>query len=50
VVTENVSRNVVNISQLADHTAVDAEQTTSVSNDLLQLSEQLEGLVKRFQF
>jgi methyl-accepting chemotaxis protein len=34
----------------ADRTAVDAEQTTSVSNDLLQLSDQLEQLVKRFRF
>ena len=49
-VTESVGLNVVNISQLADRTATDAEQTTSVSNQLLQLSEQLEQLVKRFRF
>jgi methyl-accepting chemotaxis protein len=49
-VTRDVSHNVVNISQLAERTATDAEQTTSVSNQLLQLSEQLEALVKRFRF
>jgi methyl-accepting chemotaxis protein len=49
-VTQNVSRNVVNISQLAERTATDAEQTTSVSNDLMQLSDQLESLVRRFRF
>jgi methyl-accepting chemotaxis protein len=49
-VTQNVSRSVVNISQLAERTATDAEQTTSVSNDLLQLSDRLESLVRRFRF
>ncbi|MDJ0741041.1 MAG: methyl-accepting chemotaxis protein [Gammaproteobacteria bacterium] len=49
-VTESVSRNVVNISQLADRTATDAEQATAVSRTLLQLSEQLERLVRRFRF
>jgi len=49
-VTEDVGRNVINISQLSDRTATDAEQTTSVSNSLLQLSEQLEQLVKKFRF
>ncbi|MCB1798782.1 MAG: HAMP domain-containing protein [Gammaproteobacteria bacterium] len=49
-VTQDVSRNVVNISQLAERTATDAEQTTSVSNTLLQLSAQLETLVQRFRF
>ncbi|MCB1802026.1 MAG: HAMP domain-containing protein [Gammaproteobacteria bacterium] len=50
VVTENVGRNVINISQLADRTANDAEQTTAVSNHLLQLSVELESLLKRFRF
>jgi methyl-accepting chemotaxis protein len=49
-VTQDVSRNVVNISQLAERTATDAEQTTEVSNQLLELSGHLEGLVKRFRF
>jgi len=48
-VTRDVSRNVVNISQLAERTATDAEQTTSVSRTLAQLSEQLESLVQRFR-
>jgi methyl-accepting chemotaxis protein len=50
VVTQDVSRNVVNISQLAERTAADAEQATSVSNDLLDLSGQLESLVRQFRF
>ena len=45
-VTQDVSRNVVNISQLAERTATDAEQTTSVSNTL-QLSAQLDTLAQR---
>ncbi|MCB1774585.1 MAG: methyl-accepting chemotaxis protein [Gammaproteobacteria bacterium] len=49
-VTQDVSRNVVNISQLAERTATDAEQATAVSNMLLNLSDQLEGLVRRFKF
>jgi methyl-accepting chemotaxis protein len=49
-VTQDVSRNVVNISQLAERTATDAEQATSVSNMLLDLSDQLEALVRRFKF
>jgi methyl-accepting chemotaxis protein len=49
-VTRDVSHNVVNISQLAERTAADAEQTTSVSNALLELSDQLESLVNRFRF
>jgi len=49
-VTQDVSRNVVNISQLAERTATDAEQATSVSNMLLDLSEQLEALVRQFRF
>ena len=49
-VTQDVSRNVVNISQLAERTATDAEQATSVSNMLLDLSDQLERLVRQFKF
>jgi methyl-accepting chemotaxis protein len=49
-VTQDVSRNVVNISQLAERTAIDAEQTTEVSNSLGVLSDQLESLVRRFRF
>ncbi len=49
-VTQDVSRNVVNISQLAERTAVDAEQTTEVSNSLQALSAQLESFVRCFRF
>ena len=50
VVTQDVSRNVITISQLAERTAVDAEQTKEVSDSLRQLSDQLESLVQRFKF
>jgi methyl-accepting chemotaxis protein len=49
VVTQDVGRNVVNISQLAERNAIDADQATSVSNMLLELSDQLEALVKEFK-
>ena len=49
-VTQDVSRNVVNISQLAERTSVDAEQATAVSNAVLDLSGQLNALVARFKF
>ena len=50
VVTQDVSRNVLTISQLAERTAVDAVQTKEVSDSLRQLSDQLESLVQRFKF
>jgi methyl-accepting chemotaxis protein len=50
MVTQDVSRNVLTISQLAERTATDAEQTTEVSNKLMRLSNQLESLVGRFRF
>jgi methyl-accepting chemotaxis protein len=49
-VTENVSRNVVNISQLAERTAADAQETTAVSTNLLSYSDELQQLVQRFRF
>jgi methyl-accepting chemotaxis protein len=49
-VTQDVGRNVVNISELAQRTAVDAEQATAVSDLLLQLSDRLEELVQQFRF
>jgi methyl-accepting chemotaxis protein len=48
-VTGDVSRNVVNISQLAQRTAADAEQVTAVSDTLMGLSDQLESMVRRFR-
>ncbi len=50
VVTEDVSRSIVKISQLSDRTTTDAEQTTAVSQSLLSLSDQLESLVNKFRF
>ena len=50
VVTEDVSRSVVKISQLSDRTTTDAEQTTAVSQSLLALSDKLESLVNKFRF
>lgn len=50
VVTQDVSRNVINISQLAERTATDAEQVTSISYQLVNLSNELDELVKRFHF
>ena len=49
-VTQSVGRNVINISQLAEHTALDAEHTTEVSEILNDLSERLSILVKCFRF
>jgi methyl-accepting chemotaxis protein len=48
-VTQDVTRNVVNISQLAERTAIGAEETTAVSKRLMQLSDQLESLVQSFR-
>ena len=50
MVIQGVGRSVVTINQLAGRTAVDAEQTSEVSNNLTQLSNQLEALVRRFRF
>ena len=50
VVTQDVGRNVVNISQLAERTTHDAAQTTEASRDLVQLAERLQQLVHRFRF
>jgi methyl-accepting chemotaxis protein len=49
-VTQDVARNVVTISQLAERTTLDAEQTTAVSKRLMVLSDQLEGMVQRFRY
>jgi len=48
-VTQDVSRNVFNISQLAEHTATDAERTTAVGRELVDLSHRLNALVARFR-
>lgn len=50
VVAQNIARNVVNISQLTERTATDAEHTNGVTQELVELSDQLDKLVARFRF
>ena len=49
-VAHDVNRNVATISGLAERTAADAEEATSVSVDLQALAVRLEELVSRFRF
>jgi len=48
-VAEEINRNVVNISQLADQTSEGAKQTSQVSDELVRLAEQLQSAVNRFR-
>jgi methyl-accepting chemotaxis protein len=48
-VTEEINRNIVNINQVAEQTAVGAKQTAMASDDLANLAEQLKKLVERFK-
>lgn len=48
-VTEEINRNIVNISHVAEQTSVGAEQTAQASLDLAELSEQLKGLIAQFK-
>lgn len=48
-VAEEINRNVVNISQLADQTSEGAKQTSQVSEELVKLAEQLQAAVNRFR-
>ena len=48
-VAEEINRNVVNISQLADQTSEGAKQTSEASEELVRLSNQLAELVGRFR-
>jgi methyl-accepting chemotaxis protein len=48
-VAEEINRNVVNISQLADQTSEGAKQTSQVSEELVRLAEQLQSAVNRFR-
>jgi methyl-accepting chemotaxis protein len=48
-VAEEINRNIIDITQIADSTADDASQTTRVSENLVQLANQLEGLVQKFK-
>jgi len=48
-VTEEINRNIANINQVAEQTAVGAKQTAQASDDLATLAEQLKSLVERFK-
>jgi methyl-accepting chemotaxis protein len=48
-VAEEINRNVVNISQLADQTSEGARQTSQVSAELVKLSNQLAEMVGKFR-
>ena len=47
-VAEDINRNIVNISQIAEETAIGAEQTSKASDELARLAEHLQGLVGQF--
>ncbi len=48
-VAEEINRNIIDITHIADSTADDAGQTTRVSETLVQLANQLESLVQKFK-
>ena len=48
-VAEEVNRSVVSISQVADQTAVGAEQTSQSGGELQRLAETLHGLVEKYR-
>lgn len=48
-VAEDINQKVVRVSGITDETAAGAQQTASASNELNQLSEQLEKLVAQFK-
>jgi methyl-accepting chemotaxis protein len=48
-VAEEINRNIIEISQLADSTENDATRTIQVSENLVRLSNQLEALVASFR-
>ncbi len=48
-VAEDISRNITNISQIAERTATQADGTSSASSQLSQLATQLQGLVGQFR-
>ncbi len=48
-VAEEINRNIVNISQVAEQTNQGAQQTASASEELARLAEQLQGLVGQFR-
>ena len=48
-VADEMNRNIVNISQVADQTATGSEQTTIAANELAQLANQLQQLISQFK-
>jgi methyl-accepting chemotaxis protein len=48
-VAEEINRNIIEISQLADSTAEDASRTINVSESLVRLANRLEALVMNFR-
>ncbi len=48
-VTEEINRNIVQINQMAEHTSEGANQTTTASEELAQLAENLQALIKQFK-
>ncbi|MCW8918423.1 MAG: methyl-accepting chemotaxis protein [Gammaproteobacteria bacterium] len=48
-VAEEINRNIVNISQVAEQTNQGAQQTSAASEELARLAEQLQGLVGQFR-
>jgi methyl-accepting chemotaxis protein len=48
-VAEEINRNIIDITHIADSTADDASLTTKVSETLVQLANQLESLVQKFK-
>ncbi len=48
-VSEEINKNVVNISQISELTATGAEQTTAASTDLSRLANELQQLVGQFK-
>ncbi len=48
-VAEEINRNIVNISQVAEDTFDGARKTADTSDELVRLANELEGLVSRFK-
>jgi methyl-accepting chemotaxis protein len=48
VVTEDVSKNISTISQIAEATSNDAQQVNDFSQELVKLSNKLNELVEQF--
>jgi methyl-accepting chemotaxis protein len=48
-VSQEINRNITDITHIADSTADEATQTTRVSENLVRLSNQLEDLVQKFK-